>query len=124
MKFIKENGSLNFYFPNVVEFELHGKTHLLEALPHQKKGIVPIINITDKELIIEQILLVENLENNQKITKNFKLQKITTNTLIYKIKSKSHYHTKKFCDFAKDKLKMMFNNPKYFLKKLFQKLFL
>jgi capsule biosynthesis protein capA len=114
----------NFYFPSIIEFELQGKTQLLETLPHQKKGIVPIIAVADEKLIIEQILLVENLECNQKITKNFKLQKIVTNTLIYNIKTKSYYYIGKICDFIRYKLKIIITNPKYFFQKLFQKLFL
>lgn len=111
----------NFYFPEI-NFELQGKSQVLKTLSHQKKGIVPIIEIVGNKFSLTEILLVKNTQKKQVVIRNHKLCRIKTDTLFYKLKSQTYHISKKYFDFFICKLQLLITNPAYFFKKLYKKI--
>ncbi len=111
----------NFYFPQI-EFELKGEVKTLEVLPHQKKGIIPLLDVKNGELELKDILLVENTDNKQLVSENYKLKQIDTNNSYYSVKYKAYRIYARIFKLLQVNIRLLFTDPLELLHKIKRKL--
>lgn len=110
----------NLYF-NDIHYSLNNEIHFKKALRHQKRGLIPIFTVGDKEPHLDRILSNRITDNGDLIVGE---SKIGENTFLLKIPFVLYsvlYHSYVFFTLWINRAGRVITNPKLLLKKLIKK---